>query len=149
MTVLTLLLKPLGTDLGGRANRQVHSLAYLLLEAARLHFDMRREPDTVYYVYSANPGNRINRHTYCELPSLPMYNKPEQGNPKQRIHIVLAPGIIALRKYGHPGGGEHITRSIADVMAVTEWVNNDQINKASMLSQNLKRKEKERSKRAV
>lgn len=136
MTVLNSLLKTLGTDLGGRANRQVHSLAYLLLEAARLHFDMRREPDTVYYVYSATPGKLINDYTYCELLLLPTDKKPEQGDPNQRIHIVLAPGIIALRN--HPDGRNYLTRSIAEVMAVTEWVHDDQINKASKLSENLK-----------
>lgn len=135
MTRIAFMLKPLLTDLGGRASRYAHSLAYLLADAARLHFDMRREEDTVYYVYSANPGDLVNDHTQCEVPPLPSYSKPEEGNPKQRIHIVLAPGIMALREFGHPALQKYQTRSIADVIAVTEWVNDDQINKVSKLSQ--------------
>lgn len=138
MTKIVFLLKPLLTDLGGRASRFAHSLAYLLVDAARLHFDMRREPDTVYFVYSAKPGDLIDDHIQFEAPLLPTYNKPKQGDPKQRIHIVLAPGIMALRKFGHPGRRQFQTRTIADVMAVVEWVNDDQIKEASKLSQNLK-----------
>lgn len=135
MTALAFLLRPLGTGLGGRANRHVHSLGYLLLEAARLHFDMRREPDTVYYIHSPEPGDLVNDHTQCDVPTLETYNKPEKGDPKQRIHIVLAPGIIALRKFGHQAHWQYRTRVVADVIAVPEWVNDDQKNRAPKLSQ--------------
>lgn len=99
---------------------------------------MRREPDTIYYVYSAKPGDLIDDdHTQCEVPPLPTYNKPEGGDPEQRIHIALAPGIMALRKFGHPGKKEYQTRAVADVLAVVEWVNCGEMEKASKLSQNL------------
>lgn len=135
MKALVFMLRPLGTDLGDRANRHVHSLGYLLLEAARLHFDMRREPDTVYYFYNPRPGDLVNARTQCEVPMLPNYSKPEQGDPKQRIQLIIAPGIMALRRFGHQSDRKYQTCVIAEVLGVSEWVNGGQRKRASKLSQ--------------
>lgn len=141
MTGLYFMLKPLEDPLetgpGGRANRKAHSLGYLLLEAARLHFDMRREPDTIYYFHSQDPGAGLDVNTEYELLRLPAYNMPEQGNPKLRIHIVLAPGIIALRKFGHISKNKYEASPIAHVLAAAEYVSDDQLNRAPLLSQNI------------
>lgn len=123
------LLKPLATDPACQTSRYAHSLALLLVDAARLHIDMRREPDTIYFVYSLTPGDRIDDHTQCEIPLLPTYTKPERGNSEQRIHIVIAPGIMALRKFGS-SYKQYQTCSVADAMAVAEWVNPDRKRRA-------------------
>lgn len=142
MTKIYFLLKPLGKPVGTNprghhANRQAHSLGYLLLEAARLHFDMRREPDTVYCLYSKRPGKVVDLdHVSCEVPRLPMYDKPEQGKPKLRLHVVLAPGIIALQKFIIKEKKFRV-RVIAPILAAAEWVNDDQLNRALKLSENI------------
>lgn len=125
MTGIVTLLKPLATDPACQTSRYSHSLACLLVDAARLHIDMRREPDTIYFVYSLTPGDLIDDHTQCEVPLLPTYTKPEQGNSEQRIHIVIAPGIMALRKSDSSYMPQYQKCSVADAMAVAEWVNTD------------------------
>lgn len=130
MTGIVSLLKPLATDPACQTSRYAHSLAFLLVDAARLHIDMRREPDTIYFVYSLTPGDRIDDHTQCEVPLLPTYTKPERGNPEQRIHIVIAPGIMALRNFSSSYRPQYQTRSVADAMAVAEWVNPDRKRRA-------------------
>ena len=98
---------------------------------------MRREPDTIYFVHGLTPGDRIDSHTQCEVPLLPTYTgpereellptytEPERKDPKQRIHIVIAPGIVALRRFGPSYKFQYQTHSVADAMAVAEWVDRD------------------------
>lgn len=125
MTGIVSLLDPLVSHSSAQSSRYAHSLAYLLVDAAKLHFDMRREPDTIYFVYGLTPGDQVDDHTQCEVPLLPTYTKPERGDSELRIHIVIAPGIMALRKFGKPKQLQCQIRSIAEAMAVAEWVNPD------------------------
>lgn len=117
MDGLVFLLTPLLPHPAVQTKRYIHSLTYLLIDAARLHFDMRREPDTIYYVYSPIPGDSIDDHTLLDVPRLPIYNQHEREDPEQRIHIAVAPGIMALRKR-YSFSSWYQIRSVADAIIV-------------------------------